>query len=76
MIIVLAEGSLRTHRPMVPGADPACERRKFVNGDLARSDDSQGTLLDVVDIFCFSSPLESAFGKGRAIESGFSGSQL
>jgi hypothetical protein len=48
----------------------------LANDDLAIVDDSQGTFLDVVDICCFSSPFESAFGKERAIESGFSDSQL
>lgn len=48
----------------------------LVNDDLAIVDDSQGTLFDVVDFCRFSSPFESAFGKERAIELGFSESQL
>jgi len=48
----------------------------LVNVDLARFDDGQETFFNVIDICCFSSPLESEFGNGRAIESGISGSQL
>lgn len=75
---VQAEGLFRTHRPMSPKAEylnDMCEGTS-VNVDLARFSDSQETLLDVVHICCFSSPFESAFGNGRAIESGISGSQL
>ena len=48
----------------------------LVNVDLARFDDGQETFSNVIDICRFSSPLESEFGNGRAIESGISGSQL
>lgn len=52
---VQAEGLLRTHRPMSPEAEylnDMCEGTS-VNVDLARFNDSQETLLDVVDILLF-----------------------
>jgi hypothetical protein len=75
--ITLFWRKVRFARSLVaPGLNEDMGVGTSINGDLTRVGDSQAALFDVVDICCFSSPFEPVFGKERAIESGFSASQL